>query len=150
MHARAILQPQGNRFCGLARLAFAQLVGDDLVRCDRRRPDCDRCSLPRTGVELDVAMEGNLLMKKLWSVFGVAAILFFLVLAVSPLKNYLQEWKRYQAGYNQYVETLPKRVKPLESGIRQIWVQKMDRADRCTTCHLGHKEPALHNAPQPY
>jgi mono/diheme cytochrome c family protein len=101
-------------------------------------------------VELDVALEGNLLMKKLWSVFGVVAILFFLVLAVSPLKDYLQEWKRYQAGYNQYVETLPQRVKQVESGIRQIWVQKLDRVDRCTACHLGLKEPALQNAPQPY
>jgi mono/diheme cytochrome c family protein len=35
-------------------------------------------------------------------------------------------------------------------GIRQIWVQKLDRVDRCVTCHLGLKEPALKNAPEPY
>lgn len=101
-------------------------------------------------MELDLALEGNILMKKLWSMFGVVAIIFFLILAVSPLKDYLREWKRYQAAYNQYVETLPQRVKPVEPGIRQIWVQKLDRVDRCTTCHLGLKEAALKNAPQPY
>ncbi len=97
-----------------------------------------------------MALEGNLLMKNLARVFGVVAILFLLVLAVSPLKDSLSEWKRYQARYNEYIENLPQRVKPVEVGIRQVWVQKLDRVDRCMTCHLGLKEPGLKNAPQPY
>lgn len=101
-------------------------------------------------MELDVALEGNLLMKNLRRIFALVSVLFLLVLAVSPMKDYLQEWRRYQATYNNYIEGLPQRVKPAEPGIRQIWVRKLDRVDRCVTCHLGLKEPALNTAPEPY
>jgi mono/diheme cytochrome c family protein len=101
-------------------------------------------------MELDVALEGNLLMKNLRKIFAVVSVLFLLVLAVSPMKDYLREWGRYQTAYNRYIEGLPQRVKSAEPGIRQIWVRKLDRVDRCVTCHLGLKEPALKNAPQPY
>lgn len=97
-----------------------------------------------------MALEGNLLMKDLRKIFAVVSVLFLLVLAVSPLKDRLGEWRRYQKSYNEYVEALPQRVKPAEPGIRQIWVEKLDRIDRCVTCHLGLKEPALRNAPQPF
>jgi mono/diheme cytochrome c family protein len=78
------------------------------------------------------------------------AVLFLLVLAISPLKDYLREWKRYQTNYNRLTTTLPQRVNPAPIGIRQIWVQKFDRVDRCETCHLGLKEQALANAKEPY
>ena len=89
-------------------------------------------------------------MKPLRTVFAVVAVLFLVVLAVSPLKDHLREWKHYQSEYNRIVAGLPQRVKPVETGIRQVWVQKLDRVDRCVTCHLGVKEPALHGAPEPY
>ncbi len=89
-------------------------------------------------------------MKPLRLTFAVVAVLFLVVLAVAPLKDYLREWKKYQAGYNSLVAGLPQRVKPVDIGIRQVWVQKLDRVDRCVTCHLGVKEPALHGAPEPY
>ncbi len=89
-------------------------------------------------------------MTSLRKIFALIAILFMLVLAVSPLKDHLREWKRYQTSYNHLIESLPERVKPVEPGIRQIWVQKFDRVDRCETCHLGLKEAALKDAPEPY
>jgi mono/diheme cytochrome c family protein len=101
-------------------------------------------------MELDVALEGDLLMNNLRKVFAAVAVVFLLLLAISPMKDYLREWKRYQLDYNRFITDLPQRVKPAEIGIRQIWVQKFDKVDRCVTCHLGLKEPALKNAPQPY
>jgi mono/diheme cytochrome c family protein len=101
-------------------------------------------------VELDLALEGDILMKPLRTEFAVVAVLFLAVLAVSPLKDHLREWKHYQDEYNRLVAGLPQRVKPVETGIRQVWMQKLDRVDRCVTCHLGVKEPALHSAPEPY
>ena len=89
-------------------------------------------------------------MRNLRKAFAAVAIIFLLLLAVSPFKDYLREWKRYQLGYNRYIAELPQRVKPAEIGIRQIWIQKLDKVDRCVTCHLGLKEPALRNAPEPY
>ena len=89
-------------------------------------------------------------MNTLRKVFAAVAVLFLIVLAVSPLKDFLREWKRYQVKYNTLTADLPQRVKPVEIGIRQIWVEKLDRVDRCVTCHVGLKEPALKNAPEPY
>ena len=97
-----------------------------------------------------MALEGNLLMGNLRKVFALVAVLFLLVLAVAPMKDSMREWRRYQSSYNKYLEGLPQRVKPVDPGIRQIWVRKLDRVDRCVTCHLGLKEPALRNAPEPY
>ncbi len=82
--------------------------------------------------------------------FAIVSVVFLVVLAVSPFKDYFREWKGCQTGYNRLIAGLPQRVKPAEIGIRQIWIQKLDRVDRCTTCHLGVKEPALASAPQPY
>ncbi len=89
-------------------------------------------------------------MRDIRKVFAAVAVLFLLILAVSPLKDYMKEWRRYQVGYNKYIENLPQRVKPVDIGIRQTWVRKLDRVDRCETCHLGLNEAALQNAPQPY
>ena len=89
-------------------------------------------------------------MKPLRLTFAIVAVLFLVVLAVSPLKDYLREWKHDQTEYNRLVAGLPQRVKQVDIGIRQVWVRKLDRVDRCVTCHLGVKEPALHAAPEPF
>src|SRR5579863_9854165 len=89
-------------------------------------------------------------MKKLRIYFAILSVLFLIVLAISPLKDFTRAWKSYQEQYNKLVATLPQRVVPTEIGIKQIWVQDLDRVDRCTTCHLGMKNSALKDAPQPF
>jgi mono/diheme cytochrome c family protein len=89
-------------------------------------------------------------MGNLSKYFAVASVALLIVLAVSPMKDFFREWKGYQYTYNRLVATLPQRVKPAEIGIKQIWVQKLDRVDRCETCHLGLKESALRNAKEPF
>ena len=84
-----------------------------------------------------MALEGDLLMKNLRIVFASVAVLFLVVLAVSPMKDYFREWRGYQAAYNKYIEGLPQRVKPAEPGIRQIWVRKLDRVDRRSQQHYA-------------
>ncbi len=82
--------------------------------------------------------------------FALSSIVFLVVLAISPFKDFFREWKWYQYEYNDLIKELPQRIKPAEIGIKQIWVQKLDRIDRCTTCHLGLKEPALREVVQPF
>ena len=89
-------------------------------------------------------------MGKLSKYFAVASVALLIVLAVSPMKDFFREWKGYQYAYNQLIAKLPQRVKPTEIGIKQIWLQKLDRVDRCETCHLGLKEAALINAKEPF
>ncbi len=82
--------------------------------------------------------------------FAFVSIGFLVILAVAPLKDFFREWKGYQYEYNRLITTLPQRVKPAEIGIKQTWVQKLDRIDRCETCHLGMRESALTSAPEPF
>ncbi len=89
-------------------------------------------------------------MGNLSKYFAVVSVALLIILAVSPMKDFFREWKGYQYAYNRLVATLPQRVKTAEIGIKQIWVQKLDRVDRCETCHLGLKEEALKNAKQPF
>jgi mono/diheme cytochrome c family protein len=89
-------------------------------------------------------------MKNQRKIFAIVSIIFLVILAIAPFKGFFPEWKKYQNEYNEYVAKLPQKVKPTEIGIKQIWVQSLDRVDRCTTCHLGIKEPALKDAPQPF
>ena len=89
-------------------------------------------------------------MGKLSKYFAIISVALLIVLAVSPMKDFFREWKGYQYAYNQLIAKLPQRVKPAEIGIKQIWVQKLDRVDRCETCHLGLKEEALLDAKEPF
>ncbi len=82
--------------------------------------------------------------------FAISSVALLVILAVSPFKDFFREWKFYQYAYNDLVAELPKKVKPAPIGIKQIWNQKLDRVDRCVTCHLGLKEEALSSAKEPY
>ena len=89
-------------------------------------------------------------MNKLRIYFALSSVAFLAVLAISPLKDYFREWKWYQSEYNKIIAELPQRIKPTETGIKQIWVRKFDRVDRCITCHLGMKEKGLTEVKQPF
>jgi len=75
-------------------------------------------------------------------VVGVAVI----VVDTSP------EWKYYQSEFEAIVAANIADVDPssLPSGIQQIWVEKLDRVDRCTTCHLGMTWRGLESIEQPW
>ena len=89
-------------------------------------------------------------MNKFRVAFAISSITLLIVLAVSPLKDFFREWKGYQHRYNEVVGRLPQRVKRTEIGIKQIWVQRLGRVDRCTTCHLEVDEKALVATERPF
>lgn len=89
-------------------------------------------------------------MNKMRLYFAVSSVAFVVVLAISPFKDFFREWKGYQHAYNDLVKELPQRVKPVDVGIKQIWVREFDKVDRCVTCHLGLKEQALKDAAKPF
>jgi len=73
---------------------------------------------------------------------GVAAI----VVDTGP------EWKYYQSEFRTIVAERFADVDPstFPSGIQQIWVEKLDRVDRCGTCHLGIAWQGLEDVEQPW
>jgi mono/diheme cytochrome c family protein len=62
------------------------------------------------------------------------------------------EWKYYQAEFRAIVAEKQGDVDPawIPRGIQQIWVEKLDRVDRCTTCHLGVTWNGLEGEENPY
>lgn len=93
--------------------------------------------------------------KRLRMTFAVSSVIFLAVLAVSPVKDYLSEWRHYQKGFASFAQSRPDTKTLLADyhlGINQNWVPQMGVVDRCTTCHLGINQANLNDpgVPQPY
>jgi mono/diheme cytochrome c family protein len=89
-------------------------------------------------------------MTRLRKTYLITAIIFLGVLAISPLKDYFSEWRTVQKHYNRYIKQLPQKVKPAPLALKQIWVPKLNKTDRCVTCHIGIDDSKLANAPVPF
>jgi mono/diheme cytochrome c family protein len=88
-------------------------------------------------------------------IFALSSIAFLLVLAISPLRDQLSEWKRYKREYIRFAENRPdtkRLMADFSSGIDQIWLPQFNITDRCVTCHLGIDQPSLLDAsvPEPF
>jgi len=86
--------------------------------------------------------------------FGVVSLIFLASLAIAPAKNFFSEWRHYQHGYLRMVRnrsdanTLQRHF---QGGIQQIWLPELGVVDRCTSCHVGLKEPSLEDvSTQPF
>jgi mono/diheme cytochrome c family protein len=107
-------------------------------------------------LEITVAAEEiGKVSTRLRAALAISSVIFLIVLAVSPVKDYFSEWRRYQKSYARFAETRPDTKTLLADyhlGINQIWIPKMGVVDRCTTCHLGIVQPDLREAsvPQPF
>ena len=93
--------------------------------------------------------------KRLRLIFAVSSVMFLVVLAVSPIRDYLSAWRRYERGYVRFAESRPDTKRLLADfrpEIDQIWIPQMQVVDRCTTCHQGITRPSLADAsvPQPF
>ncbi len=65
---------------------------------------------------------------------------------------YMPEWKGYQSEFRHLVEEKlgPERAATVPSGLQQVYVKELDKADRCFTCHQGVEWKGLENAPEPF
>ncbi len=89
-------------------------------------------------------------MTRLRKVYFITAIIFLCILAISPLKDYFSEWRSVQKRYNRYIKKLPQKINPVPLALNQIWVPKLNRIDRCVTCHTGIDDVKLTDAPLPF
>ena len=93
--------------------------------------------------------------KRLRLIFAVSSLVFVIVLAISPIRDYLSDWRRYERSYVHFAESRPDTKSLLADfhpEIEQIWIPQMQVVDRCTTCHQGITRPSLADAsaPQPF
>jgi len=94
---------------------------------------------------------------RLWFWFAVSSVVFLIVLAVSPIKDYFREYRHYQNEYQRRLIQSASSLKELkqararEVGVRQIWLPALDNhVDRCITCHLGVDDPRMAGASEPF
>lgn len=94
---------------------------------------------------------------RLWLWFAASSVIFVAVLAISPVKDYLREYRHHQDVYRKMLLDTAGSGKELRQarsqsvGIRQIWMPGFDnRVDRCVTCHLGVENPRMAKAPEPF
>jgi mono/diheme cytochrome c family protein len=84
--------------------------------------------------------------------FAVSSVVFLAVLAVSPVRDYLRPWKRYERDYVRFAQSRPDTKRLLADfrfEINQIWIPSLQVVDRCTTCHQGIIQPSLQDSPVP-
>lgn len=86
----------------------------------------------------------------IYKLFAVASVAFLGILAISPLKDRNTDWRKYQEEYNELLAKEPVKTTPVSYGIKQIWVQDMNKIDRCVSCHLGLSETKLLNTYEPF
>jgi cytochrome c1 len=86
--------------------------------------------------------------------FGMVSLVFLASMAIAPAKNFFSEWRRYQHGYLSVIRNRSEANtlrRHFQGGIQQIWLPDLGVVDRCTSCHVGLKEPTLTDvAQQPY
>jgi cytochrome c2 len=61
-------------------------------------------------------------------------------------------WRYYQSEFGAIVEARVADVEPsqIPSGVQQVWIEELDRVDRCTTCHLGVEWKGLDDVELPW
>jgi mono/diheme cytochrome c family protein len=101
------------------------------------------------------AEEMGKVTKRLRLIFAVSSVVFLIVMAISPVRDYLRAWRRYERDYVRFSESRPDTKRLLADfrpEIDQIWIPQMQVVDRCTTCHQGITQPSLQDAsvPQPF
>jgi cytochrome c2 len=79
-------------------------------------------------------------------IIGLIATVFLYVTYFAP------EWKSYQNEFIRYVqaELGSERAAAIETGIRQVHINELQRTDRCITCHMGYNWADLQRAPHPF
>jgi mono/diheme cytochrome c family protein len=89
--------------------------------------------------------------------FAASSVLFLIVLAISPAKNYFRPYRSLQSQYRALGVGRARSLKEANAyaghpaGIQQIWLRDFeDRVDRCTTCHLGVADALMAGAPEPF
>lgn len=84
--------------------------------------------------------------------FPIFSVGLFVLLGFVFWKETTPDWKGYQRTFWEMLaeKTGDPGYKRQPLKINQLWIAELNRADRCTSCHLGIENPAFVDAPQPF
>jgi cbb3-type cytochrome oxidase cytochrome c subunit len=85
-------------------------------------------------------------------VLAIVGVLLVLSTVLFTMADREHEWRYYQFAFRELVAEKFGEEKAAEvpSGLQQIWVPALGRADRCISCHQGVQWPGLETAEEPY
>ena len=93
-------------------------------------------------------------MKDLFQrIFPFLALLVFLLFIGQVWKNSNPPYRAYQKQFKNLLiqkAALTGKSPDFQFGVRQRWIEKLKKTDRCETCHLGMDDPRFQNDPQPF
>lgn len=90
------------------------------------------------------------------SILLIASIVVIGFIGLATYSELSSEWKQHQAEYKDYVvkhakdEAAKKRAAKIETGVQQIFIGSLKKADRCMSCHIGVENPMMTKVDQPY
>lgn len=81
-----------------------------------------------------------------------ASVLFLAVTIAAIVRDTTPEWTYYQSEFQAIVAENFGSVdlNTVSWGVQQIWVEDLDRVDRCITCHQGIQWKGLESVEQPW
>ena len=86
-------------------------------------------------------------------IFPFLALLVLLLFIGQLWKNFNPSYLAYQKQFKSlFIQKAVQKGKSpdFQFGVRQRWIEKLKKTDRCETCHLGMEDPRFQNAPQPF
>jgi len=83
------------------------------------------------------------------AVIGLVLVLSTVLFTVGDRQH---EWRYYQYAFRNTVSEKfgPDKAKTVASGLQQVWVPSLGRADRCMTCHQAVKWAGFESAEEPF
>ena len=90
------------------------------------------------------------------SLLLVASVVVLGFMGLATFREMSTEWQQHQAEYKDYLITnakddaAKKRAERIETGIRQVFISSLKKADRCTSCHIGVENPMMTKVDHPY
>ncbi len=84
--------------------------------------------------------------------FLIVSLLMLLISLIVIAREETPEWKDYQSEFKDIVAENFGNVdlSDIPDGIQQIWVEDLDRVDRCITCHQGISWKGLESVDNPW
>ena len=86
----------------------------------------------------------------------ISALILLAYTLFSAYREATPEWKNYQTEYRELFiknatdKAMREKAEALETGLRQIYLERLNRVDRCTNCHMGVENPLMADAKIPY
>lgn len=86
------------------------------------------------------------------SFLGIVGILIFVLVGFLTYDYLFPEWRDYQNEFRDLVSEKfgPERAASVPTGLQQVFVKELDKADRCITCHQAYEWKGLESAAEPF